>query len=255
MMRDSNDICRQLECWYQKPAGRYLLEREQALVAQQLDKVFGYHLLQLGVTGNQPLGLDTALNHKIYATLIGGPGTGLMSELDSLPFPNDSIDAVVVHHCMEFADNPHQLLREVQRILAPQGHVVVVGFNPWSPVGAGLRIRRYLPQQLWRHARPMGVHRLRDWLHLLGSEVESVAYTYSFPPVGGERLHHGLARLDGFTSRHNWLTGGVYVLHAQKQVSGLTPTRLSWETKVGNRLIGLAVPKPVASPCEGDVAA
>ena len=104
----------------------------------------------------------------------------------------------------------------------------------------------------------MTVHRLRDWLRLLGSQVESVRYTYAIPPIGRDRLHRKLAGLDRFVTRHNWMLGGAYALHAHKQVSTLTPRRLRWQRKVGSRLIGLAVPEPVArgaSPGEGDVAA
>jgi SAM-dependent methyltransferase len=252
MNRDSSEISRQLECWYQRPAGQYLLDQERRLVARALEPAFGYHLLHLGATLEPTLGEQAPLRHRIRAARWRSDHAGLMTLGDALPFPNDSIDAVLLHHAMEFAERPDQLLREVQRVLMPRGHLVIVGFNPWSAVGAGIRTRGLWSRALWAQARPMGVHRLRDWLHLLGTEVESVSYTYSLPPVADGRLHRGLAGLDRFATRHNWPSGGAFVLHAQKQVSMLTPRRQRPERRKAAALIGLAVPKPVPSPREGD---
>ena len=255
MGADSIDICAQLESWYKKPSGQYLLQQERLLVDELLEQVFGYHQLQLGVTRNQPLGLDNAVNHKIYAGTGRGGDIGLLSEADCLPFANDSIDVVLLHHALEFAKDPHSLLREVNRVVAPQGHIILLGFNPLSLFGAGLRLRGFFPSSLWNRARCMGTRRLHDWLHLLGAEVQLVRHCFITPPVGGSRLFPYLAKSDAFLMRHKLPLGGVYALHAQKHVSSLTPTRLGWQSKVGSKLIDLTVPKPVPSPREGDVAA
>jgi SAM-dependent methyltransferase len=255
MNSDSSDIYRQLECWFDNPAGQYLLEREREMANRMLEQVFGYHLLQLGVTRQDRLALDSTLNHTIVAAESGPGDAGLLTRADSLPFANDSIDVAVLHHSMDFAGDPHQLLREVQRVVAAQGHIIIIGFNPWSLFGIGTALRRLHPGNFWRGAAHMNVVRLRDWLHLLGSETRAVEYTYTTPPVGRGRLHRWLAGCDRFCTRHNWPLGGVYVLHAQKQVVPLTPLRLRWNAGVGGRLIGLGVAKPVPSPRGVDVAA
>ena len=175
MSMDSSDICQQLECWFDSPTGQYLLQQETALVADMLQQVFGYHLLQLGITRKHSLALDSAVNHKIYGGCGPGQDTDLLTASDCLPFGNDSIDVVLLHHCMDFAPNPHQLLREVQRVVAPQGHIIILGFNPWSLFGLGTKLRGRYPGSLWKQAAPMGVGRLRDWLHLLGSEVRTTS--------------------------------------------------------------------------------
>jgi SAM-dependent methyltransferase len=255
MNSDSSDICQQLECWFDNPAGQYLLERERELVDKLLEQVFGYHLLQLGTTRQHRLALDSALNHKIYAAATAHSDISLVTDAASLPFANDSIDVAVLHHSMDFAENPHQLLREVQRVVAAQGHIIILGFNPWSLFGVGTKLRGRYPGSLWKQAAPMGVGRLRDWLHLLGSETRTVGYTFAAPPVGQGRCYRWLAACDAFSTRHNWPLGGAYVLHAQKQVVPLIPMRLRWDRSVGGRLMGLGVAKPVPSPRDVDVAA
>ena len=92
-----------------------------------------------------------------------------------------------------------------------------------------------------------------------GLELEDVIfcvrYTFATPPLGKGRIFSWLCSSDRFSTRHNWPLGGVYVLHAQKQITPITPVRLRWGRRVGGRLIGLSVPKPVPSPRGVDVAA
>lgn len=255
MSPDFIDICQQLESWYQRPARQYLLAQERKLAEKLLEQVFGYHLLQIGVTRNQPLVGDCGLNHTIYMGSTTSGQVGLVSEGDSLPLANDSVDAVLLHHALDFAPAPHQLLREVQRVLSPQGRVVIIGFNPWSLSGAGSRLRALAPGRLWRSCNRLSVHRVRDWLHLLGCEVESVRHTYALPPRGGERVARQFQKLDRFATDHNLFLGGVYVLRAQKFVSTLTPTRRRIPTSMRGQLIGLRVPRPIARGGEGDTSA
>lgn len=248
-------ICDQLESWYCNPSGQYLLEQENRLVEKQLQQVFGNHFLQVGVTRNQALGQASPLNHKTYSAILPGPDIGLLSDAHSLPFADDSLDVVLLHHALEFAQHPHSLLREAHRVVSAQGHILILGFNPLSLLGASLGLRRMVPASLWRQAHLMRTGRLRDWLHLLGAEVQSTHHCYAAPPKGADRVFRYLQAADGYVTRHNWPVGGVYLVHAQKKVVTLTPSRLRWQTRMGSRLIDLTVPTPVPSPREGDVAA
>jgi SAM-dependent methyltransferase len=59
-------------------------------------------------------------------------GNALHCDFDALPFPNQSLDLVLLPHTLELARDPHDTLREVERVLVPEGRVVIVGFNPAS---------------------------------------------------------------------------------------------------------------------------
>lgn len=250
-----SEICDRLETWYAAPRGQYLLAQEQALSGELLDSVFGYHQLQLGVTRSQQLAVNSRLGHKIYANAVAGGDVGLVSEPDCLPFADDSIDVVILHHALEFAEQPHALLREAHRVLAPQGRILVLGFNPASLFGLSIRVTGWFPQRLWSGSHHIGTRRLNDWLHLLGADVHAVRHCFVTPPAGGDRLFRFLSRSDQLAMRYRLPLGGVYGVLAQKKVSTLTPSRIRWRKPVGARLIGLTVPKPVASPRGGDVAA
>lgn len=252
MNPDFIDICQQLETWYQRPSGQYLSALEDELGERLLDQVFGQHVLQLGVTRNQPLGRGSAFPQHTYLGASPSADIGLIANGDHLPFATDSIDAVIIHHALDFSSNPHQLLREAQRVLMPQGRLIILGFNPWSLLGLSCRVRAIGPGQLWPSCNRLSVHRLKDWLGLLGCEVESIRYSYSVPPRGSRWSSKQLRRMDGFANRHNALIGGVYGIRAQKRVSTLTPSRRRVERSRRAPLIGLAVPQAVARRGDGD---
>ena len=171
----------------------------------------------------------------------------LVCEGDEIPLASDSVDAVIVHHSLEFCGRPHQLLREVQRVLTPQGQLFIIGFNPWSLQGINSRVRGFSGKSFWQHHRFVSESRLTDWLHLLGCEVESSTRLHHFPLFGGASWRTRLAALNQWCDRRNLPSGSVYLVHAVNQVNGMhRPLRPRYATR--DRLIGLAVPKPSVAP-------
>src|ERR1019366_1924720 len=61
------------------------------------------------------------------------PATGAvlacLAEEGALPFPNALFDRILVIHALEEAENPLELMREVWRVLAPAGRVIVAAAN------------------------------------------------------------------------------------------------------------------------------
>ena len=60
----------------------------------------------------------------------------VVHDFTELPFATQSLDLVVMPHVLEFSAEPHQVLREVERVLIPEGQVIICGFNPISMWGA-----------------------------------------------------------------------------------------------------------------------
>jgi len=263
MKREMDDIFIELESWYSGGNGPYLLEALQNSLQTSLDTAFGYHILQLGVTRQHPLFDRSPIHHRIYAAQQAGEGIGLVTNSGELPFESDSIDILIAHHCLEFESDPHQALREMQRVLAPQGHLLIIGFNPYSVFGGAVYLKGLLRNSLWRHHKPVSSGRLADWLQLLGCEPQDCAHLYAIPPLGGAKMRGLMSRCDNWLRSHNAPVGGLYVLHAVKQVSGLTRPRR--RALLGREpLMGLTVPKPstapsptpsIHSPRSGDIAA
>ena len=153
----------------------------------------------------------------------------MFCDFDSLPFADASIDLVVLPHTLELAGDPHQTLREVERVLVPEGRVVIAGFNPASLWGlrqrAG-RVKQGLGQRssgtyLPRAGEFIGYWRLRDWLRLLSFEVEAGRFGCWRPPFSTQAWLDRSAWMDRVGERWWPVFGAVYFLVAVKRVRGM----------------------------------
>jgi SAM-dependent methyltransferase len=226
--------------WFQGPLGARVLREETALATRALDDVFGFELLQVGAWGPNRHLLDGARTQ--HTTLLApelDAGVTLCAPLESLPFRSDSIDAILLPHTLELVEDPYAVLREAERVLTGEGCLMICGFNPFSGWGA----RRVFGRYLGRPAFPPGTRRmlserrLRDWVALLGFDVDSVHGYLGFLPLTGSA--------DARPRRA--LAAGGYLLKARKRVPTLTMVRP--RRRVRQRvLVGAAEPTHKVGP-------
>lgn len=241
-MSDSGgeSIERRLRQWYEEPLGRALLNAEQEQLESVLPTLFGYHLVQLGALGKDPLCGSRILHQAVMA--VGRnpehPQAAFCAESECLPLSGDTLDALVLYHTLEFATDPHLVLREVERTLVPEGHVVILGFNPYSLWGLRRLMRaRRVP---WC-GRFVGLPRLKDWLRLLGFDIVSTRQLFFRPPVQRGGVLERLRFLEYWGERWWPFMGGVYMLVGRKKVSTLTPIKPRWRPR-RSLVSGLADP-------------
>ena len=222
-----------LQEWLQTPPGRYLLDWEQAQLNEAVADIFGFHALQLGLPALDGLGANR-MPHRWLATQTVHPGAALVTDFSALPFAQHSLDLVVLPHALELAADPHSTLREVERVLLPEGRVVICGFNPASLWG--LRQRSSHLYQRFGWGTPflpatelLGYWRLRDWLRLLGFEVEVVRFGAYRPAFMSEKWLHRLRWLDALGARWWPILGAAYFLVAVKRVPSMTLLSPAWK--------------------------
>lgn len=206
-----------IDNWLDSPQGHYVMAWEQARIDVMVADLFGYNALQLGLPKFDLL----AQNRIPLRQLAGESGAvDVLCDLRELPFSANSIDLVVMPHILEFHDDPHQILREVERVLIPDGQLLITGFNPHSLWG----LRRRLPNR--PDAFPMNgdyisVLRLRDWLQLLSFEVDRGNFGCYAPPCEQERWLKRWHFMEAAGDRWWSFAGGVYLLRAIKRVRGM----------------------------------
>lgn len=212
-----------LDTWLATPLGRTLLARERAAVAEALEQVFGVQFLQVGQWGPEDTFLPLARTQR--RALLAEPGAHghFVSHASSLAVLSDSVDAVLLPHTLEFEPDPHEVIREVDRILVGEGHLLVLGFEPWS----WWSLRHHLSDDGFPPGmdRLLSRGRLRDWLRLLGFDVTEIHRFLHTLPVA--RLHGGRVErsLEHVGQRLHGHFGSVYLLKAKKRVYTLTPIR------------------------------
>jgi len=160
------------------------------------DDVFGFELLQLGTWGAaRELLAQCRVRHQTIAAARPGAGVDLISLPTQLPVASTSLDAVLLPHTLESAEDPHAVLLEADRVLAGEGHLLILGFNPRS--SWGWRARGPL--------RPLSEGRVRDWLTLLRYQIAPSRHYLNTWPLP-------------------WPAGG-WLLKARKRLYGVTPIR------------------------------
>ncbi|MCX7058024.1 MAG: methyltransferase domain-containing protein [Proteobacteria bacterium] len=226
-----------LDAWLSTPLGQTLLASERAALALALEDVFGQHLLQVGYWG--PPDAFLPLARLPGRSLIVDPSHrgDCVCHAGALGIASRSVDAVLLPHTLEFEPEPREVLREVERVLTADGHLLIVGFAPLGAWG----LRHWLSsggfppglRQLW------SPRRLRDWLRLLGFQIVSTRHCVRTLPLErcqGGVVAEGLARLG---QRLGDRFGAVYVLKARKRVCTLTPIRLrrGWRRSVAGNAV------------------
>ena len=225
MKSDPASRLRARERWFETDLGRHMLGAERALVDAKLAQLYGFHLMQMSISTEVSLFESSMIRHKFsLAQLPGGQGISALAEPEQLPIESDSVDVVLLHHVLEYSQNPHQMLREATRVVVPHGHLLIVGFNPWSPFGLRCVLGRRFAQPIW-HSHLLGARRLTDWLGLLDFAVDDVQYRCHALPVNHAATLARLAPLDRWGENCALPCGSVYLVHARKQISPLTLIR------------------------------
>ena len=205
-----------------------------------LKPVFGYQGLQLGTLGESEDFLSSAglLRRFVLGADNSQSHIDLSANVLELPIASDSISLLAMPHTLEFCRDPHQLLREADRVLARDGYLLILGFNPMSTWGL---VRACRP---WRRPVPWcgkfyPQTRIDDWLSLLNFRIVEQRKFFMRPPISQQRF---LARLKFFERTRPWLGifGGAYLILARKQVRPLTPKLQRWRPRqsvVARRII------------------
>lgn len=236
--------------WLASPAAAYLLRWEQERFDAAVADVFGYYAVQVGLAELDSLRanrISCRIHARLAATadassLPGLPAAVHVDRPEELPFASQSLDLVTLPHVLEFAADPHEVLREVERVLRPEGRLVVSGLNPISLWGARNALPGgLLPGVVPRGGRLIAQPRLRDWLKLLGFEPDRAHYGCYRPPCRTQVWLDRTQFIDRAGDRWWPICGAAYVLSAVKRVRAM-------------RLVGPAWKKPVAARAPAPVA-
>jgi SAM-dependent methyltransferase len=211
--------------WFATEAGRYVLDWELAQFDNAVEDVFGFNAVQVGLPGTDFLRANRMPNRFTA----GEPGCGLVADPAHLPLASHSLDLVVLPHVLEFCRDPHQVLREAERVLMPEGQIVIAGFNPLSLWGLTRLSRRRSASFPWR-GEFIGLLRLRDWLKLLGFELNGGKFGCYAPAFAQERWLQRFGFMEKAGDRWWPIAGGVYVIRAVKRTAGMRLVAPSWRT-------------------------
>lgn len=233
-VRPLRDTQLSLQRWCQTPLGQVVLRQEQQLLEEELSCLFGYHFLQLSIAPQSRLYRGSRISHcfALGASETSKTRVQALSELEALPLAESSVDVTLLHHVLEFSQNPQQVLKEAARITIPNGHIIIFGFNPWSFMGAAKPLARMMGfDGIWRR-HSLRRARLEDWLQFLDFTIVSSYQGCCNLPINQRSYLKRTNRLNAWQSDSVLGLGNYYCLVARKEVCCVTPLKPKWEAEL-----------------------
>lgn len=209
--------------WYSTGLGQSIAQGLETEINSRLGDLFGYQGVQVGnLVPGMHLLAGAGLQRRL---MLDAPGNeaDIHGDVLSLPIASGTMKAVAFFHTLDFCDNPHQALREADRVLTEDGQLIIIGFNPYSAFGARHAMTAWRRREPW-NGRFYARHRVSDWLSVLDYRVLDSSAMFMRPPVNSERLQRRLSRMEGL---QRWFggMGGVYIMRARKQTLPMTMLR------------------------------
>lgn len=230
-----------IDQWLETPLGECLVEAEKSELEERVAQFFGFQLLQIGDWGALHSVRSKALTRNaVLVSARTAPGVQIVSNASRLAIASDTVDGVILPHTLEFDPEPHQVLRESERVLTGEGKLAILGFNPLSFWGARrlFGTRRFIPGV--RHM--LSRRRICDWLSLLGFELLETRNFFYRPPVNHRGVLERSAGYESVAARLGGFTSGVYLVMAKKCVYSAAPPRAARVRKKPAVVGGLVEP-------------
>jgi SAM-dependent methyltransferase len=231
------------QLWQDLPLGKELKCLIENEISEVSRKFFGYHLVRLGHLSSQIELAACPIKHQINITSDTQTYTSLVATPDDLPVCENSIDAFLLAHELDFAKDPHQILREVDRTIMPNGYLVITGFNPLSLCG----LFKYLPIKqgsILHEARFFSCARVKDWLQLLGFEIVDVKHLL-FNELFLQRKLRSSSKWNQWCYRYLPLLTTMYVIVARKREIPLSMIKPKWKAKTKFSTVGASFRKGI----------
>jgi SAM-dependent methyltransferase len=212
--------------WLQLSQGELARDELEKALKPIIERVFGYYLVKIGSLSSQ-ISLDACqIKHQYSCAPHSNKHNQLCAVSAKLPFQNNSVDAFVLLGELDFAQDPHQILREIDRAITPDGSVIIAGFNPFSIAG----VLKYLPinrKNILHKGRFFTSMRIKDWLQLLNFEIvqhENLIYSSMF-----SKHLNSQSRIQKLLKRYLPWFSSMYIIEARKREIPLSPIKPIWK--------------------------
>ena len=227
----------QLDHWLGSFPGHSILEAEKKMLPQILTNYYGNQIVLIGTPRQQSIIKSSSIPNRILLSPMFNNThhravQSIESDLHELPVASGSVDLVLLPHILEYLDNPRQLFAEACRIVKPEGHLIVCGFNPSSMWGL---------KKMWANKNKipwsgnfLPTSLIKKWLGFADFKLTKQLTMYHRPPVSYEKLFNKLKLLEWLGNKIHSPFGGIYILIAQAKVIPLTPIKLRWQQKLSD---------------------
>ncbi|MBI5380162.1 MAG: methyltransferase domain-containing protein [Nitrospirae bacterium] len=231
-----DQLAAQYDAWHETPLGRLVEETEREAVAalwrpRPGERVLdvscgtGRWALDLARQGAKVIAADFA---RTMLSVAAGKAAGegirlplLQSDLAALPFRTGTFDAVLCLLTLEFLPDKQRGLREMLRVLEPEGTLLLGVLTPWSPWAWKRRVKGWFDSgSIWRGATFLNHSDLRRLLRSLPARMESHRRAVFVPPWEPGPLLPFYKALEAAGRRFQFPTGAFLAMRIRRPPSG-----------------------------------
>lgn len=195
------------------PLGRQILIEEHLFFSRSLKNTFGHYAIQLGLPFINFLDHSQIINHYVTSFNDSSPNINLRCQSNTLPFATESIDLVLCCHIFETLEDTNQclsLIKECERILAPNGKIIILAFNRLSFFGLFVNHKDFKNFKL-----TLSYTELKNLLYETSLYVNGGKFFNYLPPLN-ENILAKLGFLNKIGDRWGPSFSNVYAIIAQK---------------------------------------
>ena len=246
-----------LASWFSQARTQHLLRGECRIMRSLIEANRGQRILQLSLVPNTCPGVKSPYRHliKVFDPAVNAPSgelnneqSVLIAEYDHLPFDEQSIDLVIIHHLLEFADEPQLLLKEAARVCSHGGEVLVLAFNPLSLSGIWAMLSGHLRRHTGWCRRLLFVYRIKDWLRFVDCKPLRTQHICHTLPINHSSYLRFSARFCHWLDTINFPFSSVICVQAKKEQAGMNLLKPDWRVLVLSRAIqGARATQPLRS--------
>ncbi|UOF93571.1 MAG: methyltransferase domain-containing protein [Bordetella sp.] len=246
-MKESNTLILELIQWFQTPEGEQFINWEQSQFDSIVTNAFGYQAWQISF-GNKnflrknriPFKAFIDTSFPLYKIAKNWQGC-VITELEYMPFESQSIDLFLLPHVFERSKNPYFVLRELSRVIIPEGRILISGFNPWSLWHINnflLNKKRSFPLQ---SSSLVSFYKLKNWLELLSFDLDIVCFGGCIPICTIKKYLNRYYFTKNFGNCCFCLISPIYIISAIKRCMSLPLMKPYWEIQKQNQKISTVI--------------
>ena len=233
----------QWDHWLQHFLGHSVLEAERALLFPLLEQRYGKHTLLIGSPRQQMLLKASVMPSQVLLSPLMNKCHDhhyIEGDFHELPIASGSIDLVILPHTLEHLDNPQRLLTEACRIIKPDGHIIIFGFNPYSLWG--LKKRWMKSKNMPWAGNFLKANTIKKWLTFAEFQLAKQSMLLFSPPTSHANVYRKFKYFEWIGRKFLSSFGGAYMLMAQSKSIPITPIKMRWQQQLSGMRTG--IPRP-----------
>lgn len=213
--------------WSETPIGTKIHTQIRHTLNRLMSKHRGSYLLNVGIPDTAELLPEVKIPFKwsLSSNTKDPIYYDLLSELDTLPFPDNQFDVIIVGYLGLYNYSTDDLFKELYRILNDNGLLFLVDVSPWSPLA--WQFGNYIIKSGGKYSFN-SLHSVCRKLKLENFQIDDFEHLSYMPPIQNERILKYTQFFEALGPLLLFIPAGFYWVCARKVNFNVMPLTSYW---------------------------